>query len=284
MPTPAELVWKGSGKRGLHQGDQIMLTRWNAGDIVSQNRPVYVRPDYWWEQISNLPNPPYPINASAELWEVPARVLWWDGQLDLMLLEYPSLKGTGHGGKFDGDDDDPYYDLARDDIGILHKQDGCVFIPTCALDLERMGLEPHKDIVATAQYLSDRKWPSGAMIANLAQYGMQGRVIAEVIGISRQAVHKQTLRMPETIRMLTSVYGVGTTVKCCERCDEPTRSRYSRFCERHFKEVCEEQGRHSDFGKAQRRGQGKRPSRAFNFEAAGDISEWLPLVNQTEER
>lgn len=264
----------------LNRPPRHMIRRWGVGDAVTAGTPAYVTPGYWTSELAGMPNPPAFIDEpEVRPWDHHAEMLWWDGDTDLVLLHFPqALAGTGHAGHYDSEDDEPFYDLTRTSMG-----HGCLFVPTSALDLRRMGLIEFNNVQATAQYKSDHPWPRTAMYCNLAQYRIPARVMAEFAGVSRQAVHKSISRLPRTIRMMTGVYGGNTwAVSRCAYagCMEGAASPISKYCHTHFLEVARSNAEHGR--QAPQNVKGK--PRAFSCRVAeGTIDDFLPLVDQTGE-
>lgn len=285
-------ITKVSGSGLDHKPATRYINQWDAREIVRDGWPIYVSGEYWTEQVKLLPNPPI---TTAEIegrnpWDTPGRPVWWDGASDLLLLAFPGRQGTGHQGIYDMHDEVPVFDNSS--RWLADRGAPMLFVPTSAINLERTGLRAHHTITALAQYKTS-KWPSAAMIANFAQYGMSTRVIAEALDITRQAISLALKRMPPTIGMMVGTYKRGIVLPVCshEGCTETLTMPHARYCPTHATQRVREGGlaglreidRLRAEGKIRVSRGGGRKHAPVSFAppvANGRVDEWLPLVDQ----
>lgn len=282
--------WKESGRWGVVHHK---IRRYGIGDIVRAGHHVKLGVDFWAECIDKLPNPPMPIGRVhgriVEGRNVPGRILWWDGDNDVVLVKFPAYSGTGHSGIYDRMDDESFFDVSRDDTKAgddWELGDGCVFVPTSAIDYERSNLDmPTID----TGYKSVLKWPTAPMICNFAQYRMSARVMGETLGVTRQAIHKAIAKLPRTIHIMTGVLNRDDRpVSGCRvpGCDRLALTPDSHHCAYHWGTQNEKQA--AAIAKYNAENPAPRPFKARRKRVVAPpplpyfgVDEFLPLVDQT---
>jgi hypothetical protein len=260
-----------------------VIYQYGIGELVYQGARLFIGADFWAEQISKLPNAPMVIaDYHDQPWRYPVKLLWWDGDNDVVLVQYQAFRGTGHTGVYDGLDAEPFFDASRHDWQDGTLLDGCVFVPTCAFDWERSNVKP----TVIMRYTSGNKWPTAPMICNLAQYRINARVIGKTLGVTRQAVHLGLKKLPDTIRELTAVLNREDTLGECkhEGCKRPTKSPRALYCFHHNGTASEEERADGQIVRYNRENPAPRPFRPrpkrkryeVNVLQAIDIDEFLP--------
>ena len=222
-----------SGYRELHRVHRYDLRRLSESVF-------YVRADYWKSQVDVLPNPPLPLDREHQ----GAEMVWYERRTDMLLLHFPgALLNTGHSGRYDnGELEEAYFDTH----GFM---DRCLFVPSDAIDFVRMNVsrEDVADMAIRFGRLSGgnysvHQFSPRPLICNLAQYGFSQSRVAEMYGVSRQAVHKMLLSLPLGVRELMTGAKYQPQAQVCgiEGCNTVTRTDHNRqpmtFCPDHMAE------------------------------------------------
>jgi hypothetical protein len=178
---------------------------------------VKLKPSFW-QEISKLPNPVISPSGVGEVVRVSRRS-------KIALIYFPdAIPGSGHSGIWS-------YTLGRGPYGHI-------FVP-----LEAIQYYSNEDQTKWKRYTYRKinlvrqkgEYPLTAQVANLGNYGMSVTQIAEVLGLSRQAVNEKVLLFPWYLKSQIRRDKINSLLfdGYCTRCGEPTQglSSTAQYCQ-----------------------------------------------------